>query len=299
MKKIMPISFTLILIFLNLSLYGQNIPCYPEYPGLFYTVQTNQSHPPFSTDMPLDLFIGYLSMDSLSKSVNLNEFHDFLWRQTYNDTVQTMMRYLYKTIEYDPSRFFNFERRASTVGFFISDFIEFIKNNSPYPVLDASLLSSYFIGSVTVSSVYNYTDNSAAFAKTASLIRAQVDSLVKGEAPLNCTNDLTTNVGNQINNKCIEFEIAQEWFDADSNTFSVLPGQKYFIFGDYRLICSIDSTNYFTILPLGTAGSRIYPIIDNNLIDTNNELGFGTSTNINIFYNNINNRINEIKNYQP
>ena len=305
MKKIFLSIFlsVFILPFLtNLSLKGQNVPCYPEYPGLFYTVQTNQFNPPYSSDMPLDLFVGYLALDSLSKSANLNEFNDFLWRQSFNDTIKTMMKYLYKIIDYNPTKYFNFEMdnktiiRKSQVRFIVSDFLTFIKERSPNPILDVSLLSSYFIGSITVSSVYNYTDTSAIEARTKSLITAQIDSLIKGQTPLSCFDNLSIN---PTNNRCIQFEIAQEWFDLDSSNFTVVPGQKYFIFCDYRYLCNVGTTNYYTILPLGIAGSRIYPILDNNLIDLNNELGFGVNTNINIFYNNINYRINEIIDYQP
>jgi len=296
------LSVVILLLLTNLTLKGQNVPCYPEYQGLFYTIQTNQTSPPFSTDMPLDVFVGYLAMDSLSKSVNLNDFNDFLWRQTYNDTIKTVMRYLYKVIEYDPTKYLNFEYdnkaiiRKSSIGFLISDFLEFIKIKSPYPVLDVSLMSSYFIGSVTVTSVYNYTDTNAVWAKTVSLVTARIDSLVKGKVPLSCQNNLS--IG-PINNRCIEFEIAQEWFERFGMEISVIPGQQYFIFCDYRYLCNVGSTNYYTILPLGIAGSRIYPIFDNNLIDLDNELGFGVNTNINVFYDNMNNRINEIKNFQP
>ncbi|MCO5252652.1 MAG: hypothetical protein M9949_14685 [Candidatus Kapabacteria bacterium] len=288
-------GIVLISLFFNFSLYGQNVPCYPEYQFLFYTIQTNQSNPPISTDMPLDVFIGYLAMDSLSKSISIKDFNDFLWQQTYNDTIKTMMRYFYKVIEYDPTIFLNFEMDAS-LGFLIGDFIEFIDGRSPYPVLDVSLLSSYFIGSVTVTFVYNYTDTSAVWARTKSLVTARIDSLIKGETPLICRNNLSIN---QTNNRCIQFEIAKEWFGQDTTEFSILPGQQYFIFGDYRYLCNVDSTNYYTILPLGRPGRRVYPIIENNLIDLDNELGFGVNVNINDFYNNINNRINEIKSFQP
>ena len=81
-------GIALISLFINFSLYGQNVPCYPEYKGLFYSTQTNHSSPPFSTDMPLDVFVGYLAMDSLSKSINLTEFNDLLWGQTFNDTIK-------------------------------------------------------------------------------------------------------------------------------------------------------------------------------------------------------------------
>ncbi|MBS3999574.1 MAG: hypothetical protein KGZ71_03740 [Desulfobulbaceae bacterium] len=304
MKKLVLIltGFVLITLSFNSSLYGQNVPCHSEYQGLFYTIQTNQTSPPFSTDMPLDVFVGYLAMDSLSKSIKLNDFNDFLERQTYNDTIKTMMRYFYKVMEYDQIKFLNYEHdnkaiiRKSPIRFLVRDFIEFIESISPYPVLDAYLMSSYFIGTVTVTTVYNYTDTNAVFARTCSIISAQIDSLIKGKAPLYCTNNLSIS---PTNTKCIDFEIVKEWFGQDTTVFPLLPGQKYLISGDYRYLCNVDSTNYYTILPLGRGGRRIYPIIENNLIDLENELGFGVSTNINIIYNNINNRINEIKSFQP
>ncbi|MDX9791161.1 MAG: hypothetical protein WCZ17_11065 [Candidatus Kapaibacterium sp.] len=284
-------------------LNSQNPPCYPEYQGLNFVVPLNQNCPPYSTDMPLDVFIGYIALDSVTRNVEIEDYYTFMNRQTYNDTIKTMMRYFYKMVEFNPVKYLNYKHSGQINKFEVMDyehsFYDYVKRISPEPILDASLLASFVIAKISVSSVENYIVPTARNAKTISLITANIDSLIKGNSLITCSGPPVIGSSNVEN--CIKFEIAKEWF-VNNPEFEMIPGQSYFVFYDYRLICKSETSSYFTIFPLRFAGSMtnsIYPVINDNLIDVFNELGFGTSVNLNTFYNGIQNRINQIKNFTP
>jgi hypothetical protein len=301
MKKLF--LFLIIVILSVVTMYGQNPPCFTDYQGLVYGIPLNQNCPPFNTDMPIDVLIGYIALDSISKNVEIEDFYRFMSRQTYNDTIKTMMRYFYKMMEYDPNKYHNYMYHPQPSKYRILDydhpFFEYVKRKSPYSFLDASLLASYVIAKVTVNSVVNYNDTIARHAKTARIVTAHVDSIFKGKPMVNCDGQY---IIEPTGYNCIKFECAKEWFENTIPEFEMIHGQSYFIFFDYRLICQTDSLSYFTIFPLGSIESKtwsIYPIVNGNLIDIYNELGFGTNVNINTFYNGLTNRINQIKNFTP
>jgi hypothetical protein len=284
-------------------MYGQNPPCFHGYQGLTYAIPLNQNCPPYTTDMPIDVIIGYIALDSLSKNVDIEDFYRFMSRQTYNDTIKTMMRYFYKMIEYNPEKYNNYSDNSQPKKFSIMNydhsFFDYVKRISPNTYLDATLLASYVIAKVTVNSVTNYIDTIAVHAKTSRIVTAQVDSIFKGKPLVNCGGQFIVEPSDY---HCIKFEYATEWFENTNPGFEMSPGQSYFIFFDYRLVCQTDFLSYVTLLPLGSIDSKtwsIYPIVNGNLIDIYNELGFGTNVNLNAFYNGLTNRINQIKNFIP
>lgn len=305
MKRMIFLSVFIIMnTFLVSVIKTQSPPCFPEDQGLNYEIPLNQNTPPYSTDMPFDVLIGYVAMDSLTKNVEIEDYYQFMMKQQYNDTIRTMMRYFYQMIEYNPEKYLNYKHNGQPskfgVAYYEHYFYDYLLRISPQPILEASLLASFTIAKITILDVQNYIDTNARWAKTMGTITARLDSIIKGHSMLNCFN--SPPVEEPINQKCIKFEIAKEWFQDTTVYDSFLPGQSFFVFFENRLICKTETSSYFTIFPLrfvGSLNNSIYPIIDNRLIDTNNELGFGVSVDLNIFYNGIQNKINEIKNYTP
>lgn len=303
-------KYFLVFILLSISPFFVNIlksqgpPCFPEDQGLFYEIPVNPTNPPFSTDMPYDVLIGYIAMDSLSKNVEIEDYYSFLSRQKYNDTIRTMMRYFYQMMEYNPAKYLDYKYYGLHSKFPPMDYEHSFYNHllmtSPVPILDASLLASFFIGKVTIYDVNSYIDTNARWAVTASKVSARIDTIFKGHSIENCPNP--PSVETPYNQNCMKFEIAKEWFDDIDFFNTITTQQSFFVFFEYRLICFTETSAYFTIFPLrfvGSLNNSIYPIVDNRLIDTNNELGFGESVDLNTFYNGIQNRINEIKNFTP
>ena len=65
-----------------------------------------RSIPPLSTDMPLDILIGYIYLDSLLRFTTLKQTELLIksWT-TLNDTLTYTIQYLYKLVDYDPMIF--------------------------------------------------------------------------------------------------------------------------------------------------------------------------------------------------
>jgi hypothetical protein len=299
----------IILTVLNLSFifaqtkFGQELPCMPDFIGTHYETEVNASNPPYSDDMPEDVARAYRFLDSLTKNSDFDEFYGKLWRQDYNDTLQTVMKYLYKTIEYSPEKFLNYLiygelNRQSVMNYYFS-FIEQIRRASPTPILDASLTSSYLVARVTVNSILMRATSYKVQPKTVREVIATVDTIFKGKQLLICGEE-GSNTAQTFN--CLKFDYVKEWFEDKNPNFEMELNKSYLIFFEYRMICITEASTFFSLLPLSAAVSAvrsIYPIENDNLIDEHNELGFGTSVPINTLIDGINSRIKGIKNYKP
>lgn len=73
------------------------------------------SLPPLSTDMPYDVMLGYIYLDSLLKNTTYEEVYKSCWNRwineeskEMNDTLKYAFQYLYKLMDYDPIRFVQF-----------------------------------------------------------------------------------------------------------------------------------------------------------------------------------------------
>lgn len=62
--------------------------------------------PAYTTDMPIDVLVGYIVIDSLRKVKTPDEIEAYLNSLDYsNDTLRRIMKYLYTIVDYDPIRF--------------------------------------------------------------------------------------------------------------------------------------------------------------------------------------------------
>ncbi|MCO5252433.1 MAG: actin-related protein 2/3 complex subunit 5 family protein [Candidatus Kapabacteria bacterium] len=303
MKLLVILPFLYLSFIFVPSIFGQDLPCLTDFIGTHYETDVNASNPPYSADMPESVAIAYRFLDSLTKSSNIDEFYGRLWRQDYNDTLLTVMKYLYKTIEYSPEIFLNYliygELNKQSVMDYYFAFVEQIRRASPTPILDASLTSSYLVARVTVNSILMRATSYKVQSKTVREVIATVDTIFKGKQLLTC-GDEGSNTAQTLN--CLKFDYVKEWFEDKNPNFEMELNKSYLIFFEYRMICITEASTFFSLLPLSTAGSAvrsIYPIENDNLIDEHNELGFGTSVPINTVIDGINSRIKAIKNYKP
>ncbi|MEI6089340.1 MAG: hypothetical protein WCR42_02715 [bacterium] len=292
-----------LLVNINTNASSQTPPCFPEFQGISYQMDDIVNCPPYNSNMPLDVFIGYLSLDSLSKYAQINEYKEFLNRQTYNDTMRTMMRFIYKTVEYNPNTYLSFMYHAkydkTPIDEYFYCFINKVLDESPSPKLDASLLGSYLIAQITVDSIYSYID-STSWPISSRLVCCSINQTFKGSSNVNNNNPL-------IIEPQIKFEYSDEWLvngneDSSNVIFELEKNKSYIVFLEYRFVCRSSLDIYYTIYPFRSSYSKtacMYPIVNGNVIDTFNELGFGTSVNLNIFNAGLTNRINAIKNYTP
>lgn len=302
----------LLLVLAGNNVYSQSPPCFPEFQGSTYRMSDNLNCPPYTSDMSYDVLIGYLALDSLSRYAPINTYNNFIKRQSYNDTLRTMMRYIYKTVEYNPSMFLNFMYHDKYPRRSIDDYyyrlITEILIESPNPFLDASLIGSFCIAQINVDAIYSFTDTTSKWAKSIREVTASVTSEIKGTIPTK--NDIANIAKPAVkteNIPIIYFKYAKEWFmgraiDANEEVFELEEGKSYIVFLEYRFVCRDGTDFYYEIFPVNCTGSKtacMYAIENGNVLDPNNELGLGTSVNLNTFNNLLNSRINLIKNYTP
>src|SRR5947209_2058575 len=80
------------------------------------------NYPPLQTEMPLDVALGYIGMDSLVRSTNVVSGQwDTLLANTYDsDTLRFALKYLYKMGDWDPITFFEYEYQMPMMGGMVS-----------------------------------------------------------------------------------------------------------------------------------------------------------------------------------
>ena len=85
--------------------------------------------------------------------------------------------------------------------------------------------------------------------------------------------------------------------DKDGNPW-IKPGREYIVLLAPNGECSTGGLRYYALWPVGGSHSHgMYPIEDGNVLDGGNVWGWGKSVPIDIFKQNLNELINEIKNY--
>ncbi len=327
MKKIYLLLAIILATVVNLN--AQQPPCMPDYLGLTYQISYPSDCPPLSMYMPLDVLIGYIAMDSVSSNGNYKNLINFIARQTYNDTLRKIMRYWYKTKDYDPIKYQLYLFQGCQNEHIIKSNIETMilnemKKVSPQRFIDETLIASDIIAHIRVVDTVKREDTTAIIAKTSYIATCKILDTIKGKVIPECK-DLTINfpaiLEKKNNNKfqniapgsCIQFEYCLEWergekfselYLIDTNGLPWIKKDKeYIVFLETRIVCvddSNDSNIYYTLFPLRMNHSysvSMYPINNGFVVDPYNEFGFGTLVPVSEFKNALRGKINEIINY--
>jgi hypothetical protein len=61
--------------------------------GSYFEIPQALSFPEYELNMPYEVLLGYVALDTVCYYGNMNEFADFLTRQEYNDTLKTLMKH--------------------------------------------------------------------------------------------------------------------------------------------------------------------------------------------------------------
>lgn len=285
-----------------------------------------------NTGMPFEVLLSYIAFDSLCTSSNYNDWINFLENQnTFNDTLKTIYKFLYKTVDYNPV-LFDKNKRFTNVDFNIhpmsilrnlEDKLELVSNN---PMLDKALLFSSYILKIKIDTIINKIDPLSYDGNTITFVKATIIDTIKGKiAPLNyyfnssfpnaftSSNDRTqaTQILN-INSK-LEFGYSPQWrvgnyIDSRLDTDKLLIDStgdswikiddEYLVFLQTFEVCRDSSTFFTTIRPLGLESSTftMYPIKNNGSVyNPGNDFGLGT-IDIQLFINAIRSRIQYLTN---
>ena len=220
MNTIKIITITLFFIAtISINADGQNNfpapPCAPINAGIFTQSGQILKTPYYTTDMPLDVMISYIVIDSIRKGKTPDEIESYLSTLNYsNDTLRRLMKYLYTSVDFDPIRYERY-MGASTLSPYItlsritSDIATRMKTISPYPALDYTLLSSSYIAHVKVTNTFDKRKNfgNKTFWVMLREVTSDVKEIIKGKILPSCnTQTLSWNNDKPLTtNSCLQF----------------------------------------------------------------------------------------------
>ena len=267
MNTIKIITITLFFIAtISINAEGQTTypkpPCDTNYVGISTQHSPILSSPYYTTDMPLDVIIGYIIIDSLTKVKTPDEMEEFLSTLKYsNDTLRRIMKHLYAVVDYDPIRFRRYVASISktppiTIYRTISDIISQAVAVSPNQAIDEALLSSDVIAHVTVKKV---EDSATHYIR---VLESEIIESVKGKAIPNCINPPVTFSVSKLTESenqfpfvgsCLQFQFPKLWLQVKSQandildtvpfsivnqSFKIAPNKDYIVFLELGFVCS-------------------------------------------------------------
>jgi len=131
------------------------LPCDSTAKGYYYSSIGLTNHiPELESTMPLDIMIGYIVADSVSRNASIGEVWDYLYGLGHNDndTLMYIIKYMYRMADYDPPRYRKFiETSASTLQHRIggvrmeNDVIRMLSVQQGDPRRDLLIASDYIL----------------------------------------------------------------------------------------------------------------------------------------------------------
>jgi hypothetical protein len=272
--------------------------------------------PPLTSDMPFDVMIGYIIGDSAARSLSIEQRGRLLFTMTYSDTLRYVLKYLWKMVDYDPVRFYQWGSYRPTSNYYPSPpavlhsmLLERAEKVYPDAKRTVMLSTASVIVHVRVNSTQDKIDTKAVHAKHAVLVtttvvepikgqripKCWIDSRTKGESNRSIATALATSVGDQpaTPGACLQFEYRLEWtrlnhsmattnldstlVDSDGKQW-VQPNTEYIVFLDFTGLGRDASFDYAVLTPAAWFGTTcsMYPIKDGKVYDPYDDFGFGT-----------------------
>lgn len=293
-------------------------PCLPKYTSITFPVTRFTTFPPLNSGMPLDVLVGYIVYDSLTRAVSYAQIEEAVQRQmTYGDTLQYAMKYWYEMADYNPLVFHQFQNNAplrKIIPYLVTEeLLPAIRRISASPLLDAMLCEAGIIAHVRATDRIVRTDSAAGWAKTANIITATIIDPIKGRQVPSCISLYAPAAavpgGEEIvpvrAGICLQFDYRSEW-SLTGNEFGREIGQadrqpwirereEYIVFLRPDLVCRSELQDYFMLRPISRGSmSMMYPVIDGKVLDPNNDFGFGTGLTVEEFKGKLRERIEAI-----
>ena len=324
-KKIIILLVLLSPVFAYLNVYGQHPPCKPDYPGLTFSLAYLPSFPLYSTSMPFDVLLGYVAMDTVCNYGSAYEMYYFINRQDYNDTLKTLMKYLYILKDYDPVLFYRSINFVDTNNYIqpYDIYYEFMKKLvkvSPKSMIDELFCTTDIIAQVRIIDTLSIIDTTAkgGAGKLKIEVTCEIVDTIKGKVVPECKNhihlkkeQLQTGQPAQ-SGTCLQFIYCPAWsrngryndgytrYGLRDSTGAawIKPNKEYIVFLDFTPVCWTDTDMYFTIRPEGPNSGTflMYPIDDNGIVyDPLDDFGFGQGLTASEFKTKLRELINSIR----
>jgi len=299
------------------------------FTGSIFDIRYPSNFPEYTLDMPYEVLLGYVALDTVCYFGNKCEFSDFMSRQEYNDTLKTMMKHYYHVVDWDPlkfmqSRFYRDTAMRITVRNVSEGLDNLIEKKSDNPYLDYILCRSDIIAHVIVTDTISWVNNSAdenSWAKYGATVDCEILDPIKGRIipeviepqPLNEKNKLPQLLGKTIadTGKTIVFDYCYGWqrksntgehltMKDSSGTPWIKKDHEYIVFLNLVSKCLDNNYIYFYLRTIDFSKSSagfLYPIENGIIISPLDDFGFSTGLTVNEFKTALRNRINQIKNF--
>ena len=288
--------------------------------------------PEYTLDMPYEVLLGYVALDTVCYYGDLDEYSDFISRQEYNDTLKTLMKYYYYVVDWDPLKFLRdrfYRDTAMKIRPFNipEDLNQKIKEKSDNSYLDYILCRTDIIADVLVTDTISWVDKSAlSVGKYGATVKCRIIDPIKGKIipeifnpqPLNIKNKMPEIQGEPTadSGKTLIFDYCFGWprksgIEGEINHYYMrdstgLPwvkkGQEYIVFLNLIVKCADYNTIVYYLRPNGMSESStglLYPVENGIVYSPLDDFGFGTGLTVSEFKTALRNRIEQIKNFTP
>jgi hypothetical protein len=260
----------------------------PNYQGLIYSYPIASQTPPLTTDMPYEVMLSYLLLDTISKSYYVEPtIENFIKNLDYqNDTLKIIIKYAMITDDYNPLLLQDMQRPRQGYKAWIQQIFSILANKSVW--IDSAkfnistVFESNYILHIKVLDHNLIMDSSASLHKEECQITFQIYDDIKGKLiPKNITtiisnnNFLETTIDSTIavpadsglitkfifctswRRPTIEgiFVKTPEFEQPDKQDFTrngepwIKTGDEAIVFLSMRLLCSSQGKRYYILTP--------------------------------------------------
>jgi len=307
----------------------EKLPNNSRYRGFYYYLSMANYQDLLLPTMPLEIMVGYAVADSLVR-VAPKYPEDVLKKlDLQSDTVAHLYKHWCLMNDWNPLRFLSFLYRANPGAQLRGDFLESGLYMRMYkdPKLDyvypSYILHIYVNDVLQIDTAYSserlrskrgskgtlydtvidVKSETVAFCKVLDTLKGKVfpslnDAIFyNGELPDSGTCIIAA-IPPQTDIVFSYWNYWQRWMGGPYLLGWIKPGKEYIVFLEVTGKTGSANKFYYNIIPFRQLGSRgMYPIENGIVRDEGNILGFGERVPLNIFKQNIINKLEEIKNY--
>ena len=302
------------------------LPNRPEARGFYYCLDMADYPNLLQSNMPYEVMVGYIVADSAIRAMpSITRFYNPIEElNLFSDTAEYIYKYWYLMNEYDPVRFYSFLGKKYPVAKnkpreLYSDISNRMHRNPKFKYVVSDYILHIYVNNTvhidTANTKIHYHDwsKTIAYCKVLDTLKGGVFPSLENAIFYNGENSIIGKIIPQEQETDIVFSYIDQWqrwpdkplFDSNSE-YWIKPEREYIVFLQFFGIDAIGSWDpigsihkqYYSLIPYPLRGSRsMYPIENGNVIDEKNALGFGTVIPVDVFKQNIRDKINEIKNY--
>ena len=311
---------------LNAVTYEQ-LPNRPYWRGFYYWLNMADYPHILQSDMPYQVMQGYIVADSVVKAMPQITYlyNPIKTLNMSSDTGAYIYKYLFYMKEYDPLRFNAYLRRnypeaqnnPKTPRRIHTEMLQrmydsdprFVYTHSDY-ILHIYVNNTEWIDTSDTRYPNDVKSETIAYCKVLDAIKGStfpsLDSAVFHNGEL-------SKIGTPYiipQETDLVFSYRDDWKrwhpfgpplikpTKPNPTRWVEPNKEYIVFLEFRGIDAKGNRIYYSLMPYQHEKScSMYPIVDGNVLDEKDALGFGKVVPLDVFKQNIRNKIEEIKNY--